>query len=632
MNGTKKMPLIVPSDQEALLQINHDLHRNSTQMKPYDQTEELNRIREEVNKEFQPPMDAAIKELKEFARWLVKNFPEDEWDVRMRAAAANLHLEFQVKQPDITTYLNEAQVENNRPEKDSQVVKAGQPVLTPPTVSVLPGYVNKGRLHLMNAEQGIGKSTFCLGLFRALLSEQQTGQFLDLDVLTSKNWQLYLIGPDMSRDAWQEPLLNYGLGTVIWEGPEGTKWEPIPEVVLYPQETGASLSPQDIAQYRQLALDAQAEGKQALFVFDAYNTLLSNFMGEVDERTQKFAKPMRDLSKAMANTGATTIVLHHVSRTTGQSVAASGGGHNSLGSIPDVVVEMTAMGKNSDRMFIASAKRIAKTTLMVEQHYDEGRWECHGNAKDAAARKDLLEKIDSLRRPKDKIFELAEMRWEQQKLPFSTKNVEKWCDISPQNARLHIRVMESRGIFWQCDSEKNPGTYLPLYIPTEFKEEWIAAKRQRASGAYERLSTPENRGENTGKSTAPEAYERKECYERMNTNPSNGAEGEETAKSTAPEAYECLGSLGTQGTLGTLRNLTNAYGENVPSERQMVEDANGQNSMVVVELVPDTGEVKVQEFGNASAPIKTRRWLIDVFPCGTFAKNNPVVFDDDEEI
>jgi hypothetical protein len=73
-----------------------------------------------------------------------------------------------------------------------------------------------------------------------------------------------------------------------------------------------------------------------------------------------------------------------------------------------------------------------------------------------------------------------------------------------------------------------------------------------------------------------------------------------------------------------------AYGDNPPSERQMVEDANGKNSMVVVELVPGSGDVKVQEFGNASSPIKQRRWLVDVFPCGTYAKNNPVVFDDNE--
>ena len=71
----------------------------------------------------------------------------------------------------------------------------------------------------------------------------------------------------------------------------------------------------------------------------------------------------------------------------------------------------------------------------------------------------------------------------------------------------------------------------------------------------------------------------------------------------------------------------------MPSVQQMVEDENGLNSMVVVELVPETGEIKVQAFGHASAPIKTRRWLVDVFPCGTFAgKKGHYALDPDEEI
>jgi hypothetical protein len=511
--------------------------------------------------------------------------------------------------------------QNSSPE--SEVVQAGKPVLTPPHVSVLPGFINKDRLHLFNAEQGSGKSTFCLGLFRALLSEQQTGQFLNLDVLTSKNWQLYLIGPDMSRDAWKEPLLNYGLATVIKETPEGSIWEPVPGVVLYPQETGMSLSPQDIGKYRDMALKAKAEGKTALFVFDAYNTLLGNFMGTVDERVQAFAKPMRDLSKGMANTGATTIVLHHVPRSASTSTASSGGGHNSLGSIPDVVIELAAMGRNSDRLFLTSAKRIEKTCLMIEQNYREGRWESHGDAKDAASRRDLLEKIDNLRHPKNKIYELAEIRWEDQKLPFSVKDVEKWCEVTSQNARLHVRVMEAKGIFWHCDDEKTAGRSYGLYIPFEFKEEFLAARRQRNSGAYERLATLTNGPANGVKSTAGEAYERLNAYERVGAGEADGNEEDGMAESVAPEAYERLATLNT---------LTNVYGESVPSVRQMVEDANGQNSMVITELVTGTSEVKVQELGSATAPIKQRRWMVDVFPCGTYAKANPTVWNEEEEL
>ena len=125
----------------------------------------------------------------------------------------------------------------------------------------------------------------------------------------------------------------------------------------------------------------------------------------------------------------------------------------------------------------------------------------------------------------------------------------------------------------------------------------------------------------SGASTALEACEMKNGYERASVRQGDDVDPVELAESVAPEAYEGLGSL---------NNLTNVYGQNVPSVRQMVEDQNGSNSMVIVDLVPGSGDVKVQEFGNGSAPIKQRRWMVDVFPCGTWAKANPIVFDDDE--
>ena len=164
---------------------------------------------------------------------------------------------------------------------------------------------------------------------------------------------------------------------------------------------------------------------------------------------------------------------------------------------------------------------------------------------------------------------------------------------------------------------------MPLYIPFEFKQEFLAAKRQRILETYEGVRSPYEGVENTGKSTAAEAYEVFEGLGRGRARQGDESGLGKLAESVAPEACEGLGSL---------RNLTNVYGENVPSVRQMVEDAAGVNGMVVTELVPGTAEVKVQELGNASGPIRQRRWLVDCFPCGTWAKANPPTFDPDEEL
>ena len=377
-----------------------------------------------------------------------------------------------------------------------------------------------------------------------------------------------------------------------------------------------SLSSQDIAQYREMALESTARGELPLFVFDSYNALLSNFM-EVDERTQKFVKPLRDLNKAMAGTGATTIVLHHTPKGQSNSTASAGGGHNSLGSVPDVVIEMSAMGRNSDRYLLESAKRIERTCLMVQQHYEEGRWECHGDAAEAAAQRELLDKIDGLKGHKLRVYDMAELRWDTQKLPFDSQMVVSWCDgISIQYARRIIRWMESKGLIWHCDDlghDYGAGRPKPLYIPSEYKPEWLKAKAQRNK---EPLGTIRNHQSETGKSTGIREKEPKEICERGNVTP--------PAENGNYETKEPLGALGNNGNKGTVMNQTkqpeiNAYGQEVPRVGLQVEDAQGNNGLVITEVV-NGSDLKVQALGNSKGPIKRVRWWVDVFPCGRMAK------------
>ena len=413
----------------------------------------------------------------------------------------------------------------------------------------------------------------------------------------------------MSKDSWLGPIENYGLGTAV---PGGSGVDLIPELVCYPSETGMSLSAQDIALYREMALESTAKGELPLFVFDSYNALLSNFM-EVDERTQKFVKPLRDLNKAMAGTGATTVVLHHTPKSQSNSTASAGGGHNSLGSVPDVVIEMSAMGRNSDRYLLESAKRIERTCLMVQQHYEEGRWECHGDAVEAAAQRDLLDKIDQLRGNKLRVYDMAEIRWDTQKLPFDVPLVVSWCDgIAPQNARRIIRWMESKGLLWHCEDKPTKGRYLPQYIPAEYKAEYQKAKKQ----ALGTLANANELQSETGKSTGTRALEPCGAYERANV-----TQGQDEGAYEPSEPNEPLGTNGNQGTVmnQTKQPEINAYGQEVPRVGLQVEDAEGNNGLVITEVV-NGSDLKVQALGNSKGPIKRVRWWVDVFPCGRMAK------------
>ena len=63
----------------------------------------------------------------------------------------------------------------------------------------------------------------------------------------------------------------------------------------------------------------------------------------------------------------------------------------------------------------------------------------------------------------------------------------------------------------------------------------------------------------------------------------------------------------------------NAYGQEVPRVGLQVEDAQGNNGLVITEVV-NGSDLKVQALGNSKGPIKRVRWWVDVFPCGRMAK------------
>jgi len=467
------------------------------------------------------------------------------------------------------------------------IVNGGEEFTWNEVKDILPGFFKENLIHLINAEQGAGKSTLMLAFFRALISDEQTPSFLNLEVRASKNWELYLIAPDMPKESWATPLIHYGLITgVSKDEAAGTSCGRLdPRVKIACSDSDSSLSPEHIQEYRQMALDSVARGKLPLFVVDSYSKLVGNWKN-INEIDSQFAQPLVDLQDAMAGTGATTVMLHHTAKSRSGSTASSGSGTNRLGRIPDVVIELEAVSRNSSRLFMTSSKRVTPTSLIIEQDFEAGKWVCHGDAKQSLALRELLQKIDALKGPKERIYEWAQQRWENQQLPFSVEQVVQLTEKSVQASRTHVRVMEAQGVIFQCDQEATPGRPRLFYLPSEYREEWFKAK----SGAKETLKQPLNNPEETAKSTANRTLETKAVKE--------GGKAGQTWKQ--PEV--------------------NAFGKHVPRAKMQVEDANGSNSLVIVEVVSQT-DVRVQKLGDEKSPVKTQRWMLDVFPCGYHSIN-----------
>lgn len=558
----------------------------------------------------------ALEKLRQHAQAVVKTFPRIEWESAMKNQSAHLGIELDVTREQLGDYLNQAEQAAVAPALKANIVKGGQKFRWTKTDDLLPGFLKQNMFHVLNAEQGTGKSCFVLGLFKALLQEQP-GRFLDLEVPSSKNWELFLIAPDMPRESWGVPLTNYGLvKNVSAVSEKEMEGDAIDSVFIACQDVPYSLSPEHIEEFREMAIDSVARGKMPLFAFDSYRSLAGAYKS-CDEIKSQFADPLDNLYKRMSGIGATVLVLHHTAKGTSGSVASSGSGTNRMGSIPDIVLEMEKMSKHGERLVLHSAKRVTPTSLIVEQNYSAGEWTAHGCAKEWMLQKQLIEDVSRLSNVKTIIFEHFQSIWADQKRGLTKQEISKFREISHVAAGNHVNYLETKNLIFAWGQIQTPGSYSDVYYPYEARQALVNLANSKATPTKP-CQTPEK----PLKNPFPRGFVGSDSNE---TDPSEPYETPARARNA--ENDPCETPAKPCVTLGNLNNLTNVYGENVPSERQMVEDANGQNSLVIVELVPGTAEVRVQEFGNSAAPIKQRRWLVDVFPCGTHAKANPTEID-----
>ena len=431
----------------------------------------FDQYRPNVEEEFLPEADRSLAALREEAALLAeKGYSAENALGFMRKAADSVGLS---THPDsfLEKEYAKALQAVSAPLIHANIVKGGQRFKARRVKEVVPGFIKENALHMLNAEQGTGKSCFCLALFRALVSDEQTGTFLDLKIDSSKNWRLFLIGVDMPKDIWFEPLVNYGLLTNVCEASDGEREGDMhPGVTIACQDVPLSLSPEHIEWYALMAAESKARGERPLFVFDSYRSLTAPVVtcSEIDA---KFADPLDTLYKAMGDAGATTIVLHHTAKSKSGSTQSSGVGTGRLGSIPDVVIEMQAESRDSKRVVVTSSKRITASSLIVQQHYSEGHWECHGDGRDWHRKQDMIKEQAAHTGRRHDVLVKALEEWEINKRGFTMKQMAEWQKVSKQAISLQMGLLHQKGLLIKRGQVVTTGKPADVFYPWQAREE-----------------------------------------------------------------------------------------------------------------------------------------------------------------
>ena len=469
------------------------------------------------------------------------------------------------------------------------------------------GWIAKGYFNTITAMQKVGKSTFVLDFIKAICDGK--GEFLNFSLFSEKkDVEFVLIGPDMNRRLWGK----YGKMAELLKNDNTAQAYFWHEQIRYvfSEEDEFGLRKADLRRMVTMAEEIKADGKHPFFVMDSYSAMLSMSGYDLSENDSRYANPLRELKLALGQTGATVVLLHHSSLSSSKrSAEASNSGHQSFNRVPDQCLALKWLaepgidGTRTDRRIVLSASgrtgRVMEDQLL-EQSLDWG-WSSHGDIGFAMRTQRALEERDRLAGDDAICFDLLNTRTTNG-VGTTTADLAELRESTSGgrghwgNAKISrlLKKLQRRGLAYADGEKKQLGD--------------IGGRPSAVWWTFEREEPKEV---NSG------AEEVNSLYSGFQTNPPLPPKG-------GLFADEPLNSV------NSVNSLNSAYGDNPPSERQMVEDANGKNSLVIIELVPGSGDVKVQEFGNASSPIKQRRWLVDVFPCGTYAKANPPTFDDNE--
>ena len=487
-------------------------------------------------------------------------------------------------------------------------------------------WIAQGFCNVLIAAQKTGKSTFFLSLVAEL--SKRTGSFLNFSLSEKNEIGFLLIGPDMSRKLWKD----YGQKAGLLSRKDNGKfsWASTIEAV-YTEETGIGLDRQGINKIVGHCKAIKEEGKHPFVICDSYSALMANSHPSLDENSANYTNPLRKLKQAISKESATLLMIHHSSISgSKRDTATSASGHQNWGRVPDQILNLKWLqsepgpdGSRSDNRVVLSATgrtgSVAKPQLL-EQSPNWG-WSSHGDTSDALRHRHALEQRDKLMGDDATLYDLLNQRT-RHGLASTTLDISELHSISHkaqwslQKINRLCRKLERKSLA-VITGEKPPigdmgGRPQLLWETFERFED----ETGRFPELYARPGSSENlEGCSASKTPMPRAS----SQITQNTQGGEVATGEVVPGVVPSEPPEPSGAY----VLGMTWEEPSDFfheSEGFPEPGAIVEDTEGQSHVVLDNKKAGAQMLMVSRRGQEKAPLKERRWMVDVFPVGWKAK------------
>ena len=481
------------------------------------------------------------------------------------------------------------------------------------------GWIAAGYFHCMIAMQKVGKSTFCLSLIAELI--KRTPTFLNYPLNSERRRiEFVIIGPDMNKLLWRK----YGeLAGLVYERTDGLKeWqEPIRHVFFEENEFG--LGKKHLREMAGMAEEIKNRGAHPFFLIDSYSALMAVSHPMAEENSSRYCQPLRALKAVMSKAGATVLLLHHSSQTSSKrSAAESNAGNAAFNRVPDQVLKLNfladpdATGSRTDKRVVLSASgrtgRVEPEQLL-EQSPDWG-WESHGPCGNAMKIMQALNERDRLTGDDAICFDMLNMR--------TVNGV-----ASTSRSLLELRETQSGG-------KSNWGTTKVNRLLRKLQRKGLAVIDGKEvslnGGASFEWWSFERELDETG-------LQQKKSLERMGNTLEMAKKPITPVSERPPEKHTpVLASENTVQRAETPKTPLSGTpspepprhhdSEDFPAANAIIEDTEGQ-PFQVLEAKPGAQMLRGRDPHDRNAPVKERRWMMDVFPVGFKAKADEEILD-----
>ena len=242
-------------------------------------------------------MQAALKQLKEHAKHLIKTEPESDHLSLMRNKAGELSIDLDVKDADLLLYLDDAERSLN----PSKVYRRGEQLEASEPTFLLDGLIQLGETNLIVGQPKVGKSSFMVGFAAALRDQRQ--MFLGREVaLPSQRMPVLLFGTDQSVGNWLHFLRREGIAD---------------ESQAIDLDFFCDIDASNDYNFTKEGLKAmRAEIDQHQFplvIIDSLNSMMEPT--GMEENNSRYAQPIRNAIRELRKTGATLVIIHHARKT-----------------------------------------------------------------------------------------------------------------------------------------------------------------------------------------------------------------------------------------------------------------------------------------------------------------------------